>query len=58
MNDEVCSSAVSGRWYQSGRVRSGPRPIFTLVLAGAYVSEFLRTKKMDSMRLSGAEDKG
>jgi len=61
---------VSCHWYRSGRVRSGPRPTLTLASAGAYVSEFLRTKKYGigmrqrqrqrvriGMRLRGAEDK-
>jgi hypothetical protein len=48
-NDEVCSSTVSCRWYRSGRVRSGPWPTFTSALAGAYVSEFRRTKSTESV---------
>jgi hypothetical protein len=54
---EVRSSTVSCRKYRPGRERSGPRP--TSTLAGAYVSEFRRTKKYGiGMRLRGAEDKG
>ena len=70
-NDEVCSSTVSCRWYRPGRARFGPTPTFTFSLAGAYVSEFPKTKSTDwyalarrrrqrvriGMRLRGAEDK-